>query len=90
MSEYAILMDKRDEDLSLIKSEIIDLEKDLKGSKNDIFEEQKKFIELQMKKEYNNNFYFIYLKLYNKIKRKIIKLYQLLTLHHQIQKTIKS
>ena len=50
MSEYAILMDKRDEDLSLLKSEIIDLEKDLKGSKNDIFEEQKKFIELQMKK----------------------------------------
>ena len=90
MSEYAILMDKRDEDLSLLKSEIIDLEKDLKGSKNNIFEEQKKFIELQMKKEYNNNFYFMYLKLYNKIKRKIIKPYQLWTLHHQIQKTIKS
>ena len=75
MPEYAILMDKRDEDLSLLKSEIIDLEKDLKGSKNNIFEEQKKFIELQMKKEYNNNFYFMYLKLYNKIKRKIIKPY---------------
>ena len=50
LSEYAILMDKRDEDLSLLKSEIIDLEKELKGSKNNIFEEQKKFIELQMKK----------------------------------------
>ena len=49
MPDYAILMDKRDEDLSLLKSEIIDLEKDLKGSKNDIFDEQKKFIELQMK-----------------------------------------
>ena len=41
LSEYAILMDKRDEDLSLLKSEIIDLEKDLKWSKNEIFEEKK-------------------------------------------------
>ena len=77
-------MDKRDGDLSLLKSEFIDLEKDLKGSKNDIFEEQKKYIELQMKKEYNNNFYFMNLKLYNKIKWKILKPYQLWTLHHQI------
>ena len=34
-------MDKRDEDLSLLKSEFIDFEKDLKESGNDLFEEQK-------------------------------------------------
>ena len=51
LSEYTILMDKRDEDLSLLKSEFIDLEKDLKESGNDRFEEQKKIIELQIKKE---------------------------------------
>ena len=51
LNEYTILMDKRDEDLSLLKSEFVDLEKDLKESANDRFEEQKKIIELQMKKE---------------------------------------
>ena len=51
LNEYTILMDKRDEDLSLLKSEFVDLEKDLKESGNDRFEEQKKIIELQMKKE---------------------------------------
>jgi hypothetical protein len=51
LSEYNILMDKRDEDLSLLKSEFIDLEKDLKEGGNERFEEQKKIIELQMKKE---------------------------------------
>ena len=51
MNEYSILMDKRDEDLSLLKSEFIDLEKETKESGGDRFEEQKKIIELQMKKE---------------------------------------
>ena len=51
LSEYTILMDKRDEDLNLLKSEFIDLEKDLKEGGNDRFEEQKKIVELQMKKE---------------------------------------
>ena len=51
LNEYTILMDKRDEDLSLLKSEFVDLEKDLKESGNDRFEEQKKIMELQIKKE---------------------------------------
>ena len=51
MNEYSILMDKRDEDLSLLKSEFVDIEKEMKESGNDRFEEQKKIIELQMKKE---------------------------------------
>lgn len=51
MNEYTILMDKRDEDLGLLKSEFIDLEKEMKESGNDRFEEQKKIIELQVKKE---------------------------------------
>ena len=51
MNEYTILMDKRDEDLSLLKSEFVDIEKEMKESGSDRFEEQKKIIELQMKKE---------------------------------------
>ena len=51
MNEYTILMDKRDEDLGLLKSEFIDLEKEMKESGDDRFEEQKKIIELQVKKE---------------------------------------
>ena len=51
MNEYSILMDKREEDLSLLKSEFIDLEKEMKEGGNDRFEEQKKIIELQIKKE---------------------------------------
>ena len=51
LNEYTILMDKRDEDLSLLKSEFIDLEKETKEGGGDRFEEQKKIIELQMKKE---------------------------------------
>ena len=51
INEYSILMDKRDEDLSLLKSEFIDLEKETKENGGDRFEEQKKIIELQMKKE---------------------------------------
>ena len=51
MNEYTILMDKRDEDLSLLKSEFIELEKEMKDSGSNRFEEQKKIMELQMKKE---------------------------------------
>ena len=51
MNEYTILMDKRDEDLSLLKSEFVDIEKEMKEGGSDRFEEQKKIIELQMKKE---------------------------------------
>ena len=51
LSEYTILTDKRDEDLSLLKSEFIDLEKEMKESGSDRFEEQRKIIELQIKKE---------------------------------------
>ena len=50
-NEYSILMDKKDEDLNLLKSEFIDLEKEMKESGSDRFEEQKKIIELQIKKE---------------------------------------
>ena len=51
MNEYTILMDKRDEDLGLLKSEFVDIEKEMKEGGNERFEEQKKIIELQMKKE---------------------------------------
>ena len=51
MNEHTILMDKRDEDLSLLKSEFVDIEKEMKENGSDRFEEQKKIIELQMKKE---------------------------------------
>jgi len=50
-NEYNILMDKRDEDLTLLKSEFINLEKDMKESSNDRLEEQKKILDLQEKKE---------------------------------------
>ena len=51
LNEYNILIDKKDEDLNLFKSEFIDLENELKESGSDRFEEQKKIIELQIKKE---------------------------------------
>ena len=51
MNEYTILTDKRDEDLSLLKSEFIELEKEMKDSGSDRFEEQRKIMELQIKKE---------------------------------------
>ena len=51
LSEYTILTDKRDEDLSLLKCEFIELEKEMKESGSDRFEEQRKIIELQIKKE---------------------------------------
>ena len=51
MKEYTILTDKRDEDLSLLKSEFIELEKEMKDSGSDRFEEQRKIMELQIKKE---------------------------------------
>ena len=51
MNEYNILMDKRDEDLSLLKSEFIEIEKEMKDSGSDRFEEQRKIMELQIKKE---------------------------------------
>ena len=50
-NEYSILMDKRDEDLSLLKSEFIDHEKEMKESGNDRLEDQRKIMELQIKKE---------------------------------------
>ena len=50
-SEYTILMDKRDEDLGLLKGEFILLEKDMKESGSDRLEEQRKILELQEKKE---------------------------------------
>jgi hypothetical protein len=50
-NEYSILMDKRDEDLSLLRSEFIEHEKDMKESGNDRLEEQRKIMELQVKKE---------------------------------------
>ena len=50
-NEYNILKDKRDEDLTLLKSEFINLEKDMKESTNDRLEEQKKILDLQEKKE---------------------------------------
>ena len=51
LNEYNILIDKKDEDLNLFKSEFIDLENELKESGSDRFEKQKKIIELQIKKE---------------------------------------
>ena len=51
MNEYTILMDKRDEDLSLLKSEFLEMEKEMKDSGSDRFEEQRKIMELQIKKE---------------------------------------
>ena len=50
-NEYNILMDKRDEDLSLLKSEFITLEKDMKEGSSDRLEEQRKILELQERKE---------------------------------------
>ena len=50
-NEYSILMDKRDEDLSLLKSEFVDHEKEMKESGNDRLEDQRKIMELQIKKE---------------------------------------
>ena len=50
-NEYSILMDKRVEDLSLLKSEFIDHEKEMKESGNDRLEDQRKIMELQIKKE---------------------------------------
>ena len=50
-NEYSILMDKRDEDLSLLRSEFIEHEKDMKESGNDRLEEQRKIMELQIKKD---------------------------------------
>ena len=50
-NEYNILMDKRDEDLTLLKSEFISMEKEMKESTGDRLEEQRKILELQEKKE---------------------------------------
>ena len=50
-NEYNILMDKKDEDINLIKNEFILLEKDMKESTFDRLEEQRKIMELQIKKE---------------------------------------
>jgi len=50
-NEYNILMDKKDEDINLIKNEFILLEKDMKESTSDRLEEQRKILELQEKKE---------------------------------------
>ena len=50
-NEYNILMDKRDEDLSLLKGEFISLEKEMKEGTSDRLEEQRKILELQEKKE---------------------------------------
>jgi hypothetical protein len=50
-NEYNILTDKKDEDLNLLKSEFIDLENEMKESGSDRFEQQKKIMELQIKKE---------------------------------------
>ena len=50
-NEYNILMDKKDEDLTLLKGEFINMEKGMKESGNDRLEEQRKILELQSKKE---------------------------------------
>jgi hypothetical protein len=50
-NEYNILMDKRDEDLTFLKSEFISLEKEMKEGTSDRLEEQRKILELQDKKE---------------------------------------
>ena len=50
-NEYNILMDKRDEDLSLLKNEFISLEKEMKEGTGDRLEEQRKILELTEKKE---------------------------------------
>ena len=50
-NEYNILMDKRDEDLTFLKSEFISLEKEMKEGASDRLEEQRKILELQDKKE---------------------------------------
>ena len=50
-NEYNILMDKRDEDLTFLKSEFISLEKEMKEGTSDRLEEQRKILELQEKKE---------------------------------------
>ena len=50
-NEYNILLDKRDEDLALLKSEFISLEKEMKEDISDRLEEQRKIMKLQEKKE---------------------------------------
>lgn len=50
-NEYNILMDKRDEDLTFLKSEFISLEKEMKEGTSDRLEEQRKILELTEKKE---------------------------------------
>ena len=50
-NEHNILMDKRDEDLTFLKSEFISLEKEMKEGTSDRLEEQRKILELQDKKE---------------------------------------
>ena len=50
-NEYNILMDKKDEDLTFLKSEFISLEKEMKEGTSDRLEEQRKILELQDKKE---------------------------------------
>jgi hypothetical protein len=50
-NEYNILMDKKDEDLNLLKSEFINMEKGINESGNDRLEEQRKILELQSRKE---------------------------------------
>ena len=50
-NEYNILTDKRDEDLTFLKSEFISLEKEMKEGTSDRLEEQRKILELQDKKE---------------------------------------
>ena len=50
-NEYTILLDKKDEDLTLLKGEFISLEKEMKEEISDRLEEQRKIMKLQEKKE---------------------------------------
>ena len=50
-NEYTILLDKKDEDLTLLKGEFISLEKEMKEDISDSLEEQRKIMKLQEKKE---------------------------------------
>ena len=50
-NEYTILLDKKDEDLTLLKGEFISLEKEMKEDITDRLEEQRKIMKLQEKKE---------------------------------------
>ena len=50
-NEYTILLDKKDEDLTLLKGEFISLEKEMKEEITDRLEEQRKIMKLQEKKE---------------------------------------